>query len=383
MTCRRIAVSLESRATYGYARNVLRAMRNVPELEPVTLVSGMHLMPELGNSVELIRRDGFPVSAEIPLAPAGNGRGAWPRAMGQAMTGFADSLEALKPDIVLLSGDRAETLTLCVTAAYMGIPIAHIQAGDRSGHIDDAARYAIGKFAHIHLASCEDSADRLRRMGEQEFRLFNVGAPQLDDMVDRDFAAHAMTLDGHEFNLRQPYVLLVQHPVLVERGEAADQMRDALDACLETGLPVVWIYPNSDAGFQDIVELINGHAGNPQLLSVQNLERDDYLTLLANAAILVGNSSSGILEAPTFRIPVVNIGNRQRGRPQASNILNCGYARAEIARTIAAGLGDPDVRAACARAVNPYGDGRSGPRICEILRDIPLDRRLLDKQNTY
>lgn len=146
---------------------------------------------------------------------------------------------------------------------------------------------------------------------------------------------------------------------------------------------MVWIYPNSDAGFQDIVELIDRHASNPQLLSVQNLERDDYLTLLANAAILVGNSSSGILEAPTFRIPVVNIGNRQRGRPQASNILNCGYAKGEIARTIAAGLGDPDVGAACARAVNPYGDGRSGPRICEILRDIPLDRRLIDKQNTY
>lgn len=380
---RRIAVSLESRATYGYARNVMRAMRNYAELEPVTLVTGMHLMAELGNSVELIRNDGFPVSAEIPLAPSGTGAGAWSRAMGQAMSGFADSLERLKPDIVLLSGDRAETLTLCVTAAYMGIPIAHIQAGDRSGHIDDAARYAIGKFTHIHLASCEDSAERLRRMGEQEFRIFNVGAPQLDDMIGHEFVAPSLPLDGRTFDLGQPYVLLVQHPVMAERQDVGAQMRETLEACLETGLPVVWIYPNSDLGFQEIVGLIESYAEDPRLVPVQNLKRDDYLMLLANAAILVGNSSSGILEAPTFRVPVINIGNRQRGRPQASNILNCGYTRTEIAQTIAAALNDNDVRAACARAVNPYGDGRSGPRICEVLRDIALDQKLIDKQNTY
>ncbi len=379
---RRILVSLESRATYGYSRNVMRAMRDFPELELATLVTGMHLMEEMGNSVALIERDGFPMTARVPLAPSGDGAGAWSRAMGEAMAGFAEAMERIAPDIVLLSGDRAETLTLCVAAAYMGLPIAHIQAGDKSGHIDDAARYAIAKLAHIHFASCDDSAERLRRLGEQDFRIFNVGAPQLDDM-DRPFPPRRLAVEGGEIDLAAPYVLLVQHPVMAERDEAARQMEASIEACLETGLPVVWIYPNSDLGYRDIVALIARYRAHPRVRAVANLERDDYLALLKNARALVGNSSSGILEAPSFKVPVVNVGNRQRGRPQASNILNCPPEREAIAATLEKALHDPDFRAACARAVNPYGDGRSGPRICRILSEIALDRRLMDKETTF
>lgn len=382
MAARRILVTLESRATYGYSRNVMRAMRAFPELELATLVTGMHLMEELGNSVALIERDGFPVTARVPLAPSGDGAGAWSRAMGEAMAGFAEAMERIAPDIVLLSGDRAETLTLCVTAAYMGLPIAHIQAGDKSGHIDDAARYAIAKLAHIHFASCADSAERLRRLGEQDFRIFNVGAPQLDDM-DRPFPPRRLSVEGGEIDLAEPYILLVQHPVMAERDEAARQMEASLEACLATGLPVVWIYPNSDLGYRDIVALIARFRVHEGVRTVANLKRDDYLALLKNARVLVGNSSSGILEAPSFKLPVVNVGNRQRGRPQASNILNCPPERAAIATAIATALHDPAFRAACARAVNPYGDGRSGPRICRILSEIALDRRLMDKETTF
>ncbi|MEX2643533.1 MAG: UDP-N-acetylglucosamine 2-epimerase [Acetobacterales bacterium] len=383
MARRRILVTLESRATYGYARNVMLAMRDVPELEPVTLVTGMHLMPELGNSIDLIRADGFPVSATVPMAPAGEARSAWSKALGSAIAGYADAYEELAPDVVLLSGDRAETLGCCVAAAYMGLPIAHIQAGDRSGHIDDAARYAIGKLAHIHFASCEDSAERLRRMGEQEFRLFNVGAPQLDDIVGQDYRAGSVVLDGRGIDLNGDYLLVVQHPVMVDRDEATAQMRATLDACLDSGARVIWIAPNSDLGFQGILALMREFDADDRVAVLRNVERHDYFRLLANAAALVGNSSSGILEAPSFRVPVVNIGERQRGRPQASNIFDCPHDRAAIAATIRRVLTDAGAKAAVARAENPYGDGRSGPRICEILRDIPLDRRLLDKQGTY
>lgn len=379
---RRVLVTLESRATYGYSRNVMRAMRAVPELELATLVTGMHLMKEMGNSVELIARDGFPITARVPLAPRGDGAGAWSRAMGEAMAGFAEAMERIAPDIVLLSGDRAETLTLCVAAAYMGLPIAHVQAGDKSGHIDDAARYAIAKLAHIHFASCASSAERLRRLGEQEFRIFNVGAPQLDDM-DRDFPPRPLVADGVTLDLAEPYLLLVQHPVMAERDEAAAQMAATLEACLASGLRVIWLYPNSDLGFRDIVGVIERYRARPEIRAVANLERDDYLTLLRNAAALVGNSSSGILEAPSFKVPVVNIGNRQRGRPQASNIVNCDAGCDAVSAAIAKALDDPGFRAACTRAVNPYGDGRSGPRICEILAEIPLDRRLADKETMY
>lgn len=380
---RKILLSLESRATYGYSRNVLRAMKEFPNLEPLTLVSGMHLMPELGSSIELIEQDGFPISAKVELAATDKGKGAWARAMGRAMPGFADALEELDPDIVLLFGDRAETLTLCVTAAYMGIPTAHVQAGDKSGHIDDAARYAIAKLAHIHLASCKDSADRVRNLGEEDFRIFDVGAPQLDDLVGHDYTADTVNINGEDLDLTDPYFLLVQHPVMAESDDVKPQMKEAIEACLSFGQRVFWIYPNSDFGFQGILDLIEEYKANDLIVPISNVDRDTYSTLLANARALVGNSSSGILEAPTFKVPVVNIGNRQRGRQQASNIFNCGYSKEEITSCISSVMNDAEAQALIAKAENPYGDGKSGKRICEILQDIALDRRLLDKITTY
>ena len=382
MARRKLLFILESRATYGYSKNVIQAARAFPALEIQTVVTGTHLLADLGNSIELIRADGIPISAEVPMAPADTRKGAWSRAMGQSISGFADAFEALNPDIVVLSGDRAESFGACVAASYMSVALAHIQAGDKSGHIDDAARMAIGKLAHIHLASCEDSAERLRRMGEQEWRIHNVGAPQLDNIAGRDYAARSIGIAGRTHDLSAPYVLLVMHPVLVEREDAARQMGAAIAASLGSGLPVFCIYPNSDLGYQGIVGVIE-ETDRSRFTALRNVEREEYLTLLANAAVLVGNSSSGILEAPSFKVPVVNIGERQRGRPQASNILNCGYAESEISATIRQALGDPAFRAASAAAVNPYGDGRSGERICRILEGVAIDRALLDKQTVY
>lgn len=380
---RRILATLESRATYGYSRNVMRAMRDFRGLELATLVTGMHLMPELGNSIALIRQDGFPISATVPMAPQDDRPSAWARALGEAITGYAHAFETVVPDIVLIFGDRAESFGCCVAAAYMGLPIAHVQAGDKSGHIDDAARMAIAKLAHIHLASCENSADRLRRLGEQEFRIFNVGAPQLDDIVDREFRATSVTIDGRTHDLSRPYLLVLQHPVMADRDESGSQMRQTLEASAATGFPVYCIYPNSDLGYRAILAAIAEHRDGGQVTLLSNVERDQFLTLLANAAALVGNSSSGILEAPSFRVPVINIGERQRGRPQASNILNCPHDQGAIGAAIERALHDIAFRATCTQAINPFGDGRSGRRICEILERQTLDANLLDKETVY
>lgn len=382
MSPRKILFILESRATYGYSKNVIDAAAGFPGLEVMTVVTGTHLMPELGNSIDLIRADGLPISAEVPMAPADTRQGAWSRAMGRAIEGFANVFEDLGADIVLLSGDRAETFGACVAASYMSIPLAHVQAGDKSGHIDDNARMAIGKLAHIHLASCEDSAERLRRMGEEEWRIHNVGAPQLDNILGRDYSSDSVVIDGQTHDLTDPYILLVMHPILVERAEAAQQMRAALEAAMSSGLPVFCVYPNSDLGFQEIVGVIESES-DTEFTALRNVKRDEYLTMLANSSVLVGNSSSGILEAPSFKIPVVNIGNRQRGRPQASNILNCGYETEQIAAAINKARNDATFREDCRNAVNPYGDGKSGERICRILQEVALDRALLDKQTVY
>lgn len=379
---RRVLVTLESRATFGYSVNVIKTAMVDPALEVQTLVTGMHLMPELGGTVATLHQAGIPMSASVPLSP-GPRPADWPRAMGQAIAGYADAYEALAPDIVLISGDRGETFALAVAAVYMGLPVAHIQAGDKSGHIDDAARMALAKLVHIHLAPGRDAAERLRRLGEQEFRIFDTGAPQLDDMVGRCFERDTVSLDGTEFDLRQPYIVLLQHPILAERADAGRQIEASLRACLATGMPIVWIYPNSDLGFRDILSVIEREKGNGRISAVANLDRERYLALLANCACLVGNSSSGILEAPTFRIPVVNIGSRQRGRPQAANILNCGYDAKEIERTIRKSHTDAAFRNACAGAVNPFGDGQSSRRIVDILRDIAIDEALFDKQTVY
>ena len=379
---RRVLVTLESRATFGYSVNVIKRAMADPGLEVQTLLTGMHLMPELGNSQSMLHRAQIPISATVPLTP-GAGRAGWPVAMGHAISGFAEAYDRLDPDVVLISGDRAETFALAVAAVYMGLPVAHIQAGDKSGHIDDAARMALAKLVHIHLAPGADAVERLRRLGEQEFRIFDTGAPQLDDMVGRSFKQDCITLDGKDFDLTSPYVVLIQHPVMHEHDRIVAQIEATLHACFATGLGIVWIYPNSDFGFRDILAIIERQHSHDRIVAVPNLDREDYLTVLANCACLVGNSSSGLLEAPTFRIPVVNIGNRQRGRPQALNIVNASHDPADIERAIRFVLSDAKFRDACSRAVNPFGDGKSAERIVGVVRDILIDNALLDKQTTY
>jgi GDP/UDP-N,N'-diacetylbacillosamine 2-epimerase (hydrolysing) len=379
---RRVLVTLESRATFGYSVNVIKRAMADPALEVQTLLTGMHLMPELGSSQSMLHRAQIPISATVPLTP-GAGRAGWPVAMGHAISGFAEAYDRLDPEVVLISGDRAETFALAVAAVYMGLPVAHIQAGDKSGHIDDAARMALAKLVHIHLAPGADAVERLRRLGEQEFRIFDTGAPQLDDMVGRSFKQDRITLDGKDFDLTEPYVVLIQHPVMHEHDRIVAQIEATLHACFATGLGIVWIYPNSDFGFRDILAIIERQHSHDRIVAVPNLDREDYLTVLANCACLVGNSSSGLLEAPTFRIPVVNIGNRQRGRPQALNIVNASYEPADIERAIRFVLTDAKFRDACSHAVNPFGDGESAERIVGILRDIRIDDALLDKQTTY
>ena len=379
---RRLLITLESRATFGYSVNVIRRAMADPALEVQTLVTGAHLMPELGNTESMLYQAQLPISASVPLSP-GLGRTGWSVAMGHAISGFAEAYERLKPDIVMISGDRAETFALAVSAVYMGLPVAHIQAGDKSGHIDDAARMALAKLVHIHLAPGQDAVQRLRRLGEQEFRIFDTGAPQLDDMVGRSFKKDRINLGGVEFDLRAPYILLLQHPVMHEHDRVVGQIEATLRACIAVGMAIVWIYPNSDFGFRDILSVIQREGGHDRIVALPNLGREDYLTIHANCACLVGNSSSGLLEAPTFQVPVVNIGTRQRGRPQAANIVNTSYDTDDIERTIRFTHTDRAFREACRKAINPFGDGQSSRRIVGILRDITIDEALLDKQTTY
>lgn len=384
MKKRRILLTLESRATYGYSRNVLREIKKYENLEPLTLVTGIHLIDDLGSSIDLIENDGFIISSQVELEPKecdGNAR--WSIAMGKAIADFAKEFKRLKPDIILLFGDRGETISLCIAAAYMNIPIAHVQAGDKSGHIDDAARYAIAKLSHIHFASCADSAERVRKLGEQDFRIHNVGAPQLDDIEGRVFPREDYQIGKDTIFKDEKYFMIIFHPVFIEEDEIDEQLsniRKALEEYKE--YKFIWIYPNSDFGYEKIIKFISNITSKNYIFT-ENLDRDLFLAILANSSALIGNSSSGILEAPSFNIPVINIGNRQRGRQQADNIINCGYDHEGIQDAINHALTDQMFIEKCSKSINPYGDGKSSKRICDILEFVDIDKKLLDKQITY
>jgi GDP/UDP-N,N'-diacetylbacillosamine 2-epimerase (hydrolysing) len=380
---RRIAVIASSRATYGYKRKIIRLIHESSDLEPLLIVTGMHLLKEYGYSVDEIERDGCPIAARVEMTVGGDTPSAWAKSIGVEIQSLAQVFEILKPDIVLVTGDRGEMFAAAATAAYMNIPAAHIQAGDVSGHIDGSARHAMTKLCHIHFPSCEDSATRVRQMGEEPWRIFNTGAPQLDEILHSKKMPRKKLNDIFGFDFSEPVILVIQHPVLVEHGKAGAQMTETMEAVKKLGMQTLVIYPNMDAGGLQAIDVIKKYESLPFIRTHRNIDREIFISLLNSVSVIIGNSSCGILEAPSFKLPAVNIGNRQRGRMQATNVINVNHSRREITKTVSKALFDRDFRTALLSCVNPYGDGRSSERIVKVLRQIKIDQKLLDKQITY
>jgi UDP-N-acetylglucosamine 2-epimerase (non-hydrolysing)/GDP/UDP-N,N'-diacetylbacillosamine 2-epimerase (hydrolysing) len=380
---RKIAVVSEARATYGYIRRLMQLIQRSARLELQLIVTGMHLLKEYGHSVDEIVRDGFTPSARVDMYVGGDSPTAWSKSLGVEIQGLAQVFDMLKPDLMLVAGDRAEILAATVAAVYMNIPVAHIQSGDLSGHIDGSARHAITKLAHVHLPSCEDSAERVRNLGEEPWRIFNVGAPQLDDVVHgkkigRDELAGMFRLD-----FGRPVLLVIQHPVLTEVHLARKQMEETMAAVRDSGHQALVIYPNVDAAGREIISVIEQYRDCPSIRAFRNLDREVFLSLLGAVSVLVGNSSVGILEAPSFKLPAVDIGSRQTGRMRACNVITLPeFDRKIIRQEIDRALHDPVYRSALETCVNPYGDGNSSERICRILEEIDMSR-LLNKHMTY
>jgi UDP-N-acetylglucosamine 2-epimerase (non-hydrolysing)/GDP/UDP-N,N'-diacetylbacillosamine 2-epimerase (hydrolysing) len=383
MNKRKIAVVSEARATYGYIRRLMQLIQRSDRLELQLIVTGMHLLKEYGHSVDEIIRDGFTPAARVDMYVGGDSPTAWSKSLGVEIQGLAQVFDMLRPDLMLVAGDRAEILAATVAAAYMNIPVAHIQSGDLSGHIDGSARHAITKLAHIHLPSCEDSAERVRKLGEEPWRIFNVGAPQLDDVIHgkklgRDELARMFMVD-----FGKPVLLVIQHPVLAEVHLARKQMEETMAAVRDSGHQALVIYPNVDAAGREIISVIEQYRDCPTIRAFRNLDREVFLSLLGAVSVLVGNSSVGILEAPSFKLPALDIGSRQTGRMRACNVITVPeFDRKTIRQALDRALHDPVFRSALDTCVNPYGDGNSSERICRILEEIDLSK-LLNKHMTY
>ena len=380
---RKIAVVTSTRALYGYDRRIMKLIDDSEELELQAIVTGMHLLKEYGLSAQEVERDGFQIAAKVDMCVGGDTPVAFAKSLGVCIQSMAQVFEMLSPDILLISGDRGEILATVMTAAYMSIPVAHIQSGDLSGHIDGSARHAITKLSHIHFPSCDDSAKRVEKLGEEPWRIFMVGSPQLDDMVRGQNVAPEVVAETLGLDLGKQTAIVVQHPVLAEQHKAEEQMIETMEAIKQVGIQTVVIYPNVDSAGQEIVKVIDRYSDLPLIKVCRNLDRGIFLGLAKTASVLVGNSSSGILEAPSFKLAAVNIGNRQRDRMQASNVINAPHDRQKIAEAIEKALHDPEFKAALSQSVNPYGDGYSSERIVKVLSEIGLGQELLDKKMTY
>lgn len=380
---RKICIIGTSRATYGYKKKIIKLVHESDDLELQLIVTGMHPLKQYGYSISEIHDDKIPITLQIDMMIGGDSPSSYAKSLGVEMQSLVQAFDMLDPDIVLVTGDRGEMFVACATAAYMNIPVAHIQSGDVSGHIDGSARHAMTKLAHIHLPACEDSAIRVEKMGEESWRIHNVGAPQLDAIVQDDRIGKSEISKIFNIDFEKKVLLVLQHPILVENENASSQMEETLQAVKEIGCSTIVVYPNIDAGNESIIKIIEKYGKLDNIQIERNMERHVFLGLLSHVSVLVGNSSSGILEAPSLKLATVNIGNRQRGRMQASNVINCGYNKVEIKDSIKKALYDKKFLKELRNCINPYGDGYSSERIVEILRTIEINDKLLDKTITY
>jgi UDP-hydrolysing UDP-N-acetyl-D-glucosamine 2-epimerase len=378
---KRIAVATTSRSEYGILRPVLRRIEADEELELLLIVSGSHL-GGAHRSIEEIERDGIAVSARVPLFEEGlDDPVGFAAAVGRGVEGFARVLAELAPDVVLFVGDRAELLAVAAAALPQRIPLAHVHGGEVSeGAFDELTRHALTKLSHLHFASTEEHARRIRQLGEEPWRVVVSGAPALDA-----FAA-AGRVDDAELErlvgmpLDRPTLLVTYHAPTLENGDVREGARAVLDAVELSGLPAVLTYPNADPGGVAIAGLIDDYvSGREDARSVPNLGADAYAALLRRVAAMVGNSSSGLIEAPSFELPVVNVGSRQDGRLRAANVIDVGADAGAIVAAIRRAV-SPEFRAGLAGLVNPYGDGLAAERIVETLKATEPGPRLLRKR---
>lgn len=378
---RKIAIIAGSRGEYGYFRPVIREIIKRKNLDYGIVVSNMHVLDSFGSSITEIEKDGFKIHTSIFNTFDGYNHLTMTKSLAVFMIQLPEILKQMETDMILLAGDRGEQLIGAITGAYMYIPTAHIQAGEVSGNIDGVTRHAISKFAHIHFASNKDALNRVLKMGEESFRVHNVGAPMLDELVAGFKTPEEKVYKKFNLEKKRPIMLFVYHSVTEEIADLSWHMDEILTAVKTFPHQIVVILNNSDAGSRVIREKITSYK-TPAMSIYPNIPREDYVGLMNIADVIVGNSSSGIIEAPTFKLPAVNIGNRQRGRLQSTNVVNVGYEAAAIKKAISKAI-SKEFKARVAKCSNPYGDGQSAKRIVDILEFVPIDDKLLIKRITY
>lgn len=375
---RRICYVTGTRADFGLMAGTLRQAARAPGLAVSLCVTGMHLLPEYGETVREIEASGLAISARIPVLLNGSTGGIMARAIAGELFGMVDAFERERPDLVVVLGDRGEMLAGALAAIHLNIPIVHIHGGERSGTVDEPVRHAISKLAHYHFVATEHSRQRLISMGEWPEHIFVTGAPGLDGLAEMAQGDRSKLAAKFDLDPSRPIALLVFHPVLQEWQAAGQQVKAVLDGVIASGCQALCLMPNSDAGGSLIRTSLEALAATSGIRLVDHLPRDQYLCWLTACDVMVGNSSSGIIEAASFGLPVVNVGSRQDGRERSGNTVDVPPEATAVRDAVSAAL------AHGRRTTNNiYGDGRAGERMVRLFQGVPLTPDLLKKTNAY
>ena len=375
---KKILLVLESRASYGYSKNLLQILKKDKKIKTKTVVTGTHLSKELGYSIKNLKSDNIKIDYRLNFNNKDIVYG-----IGKLTLEANKVISDFKPNIVLIFGDRIELIPFAISCSYRNdVLLAHVQAGDRSGHIDDMTRMALAKLCHIHFPATILAQKRLIKLGEQKKRIFLVGAPQLDDINYKELSKiNNIKIGKKIINLKkQEYFVLLQHPVFKNQNEYLKLFKKTINACNKFDKKIFVIYPNYDPGYKPIIKFIKNQKDKKKFIIIKNLERKKFLALVLHSNCFIGNSSAGLLESPSLKVPVVNIGDRQIYREQNNNIFNAKYITHDIYRKIKKAQ---KLKNKLSKIKNIHGDGKSSKRIYKILNKIKINKYFLNKDTTY
>lgn len=381
---RKIAVITGTRAEYGLMYWIIKGIHEEPDLELQLIVTGMHLSPEFGLTVQEIEKDGFQIAERVEMLLSSDTDSAIATSMGLGMIGFAKAYSRLRPDIILVLGDRFEMLAAVSASVPFRIPVAHIHGGESTeGLIDEPIRHAITKMSHLHFTSTDRYRDRVIQMGEQPENVFYFGAPGLDNVQKLNLMSKEEVSSKLVLPLSKKIGVVTYHPVTLDKDSAKDQITEIFEA-LEDYENVFWVFtlPNADTKGRIIIAEVEGFVSKNKEKgkAFTSLGQINYLSLLAHADVMVGNSSSGLIEAPSFELPVVNIGDRQRGRIRAQNVIDVPECnKMAIVEAIGKAISD-DRKDSLKGMKNPYGEGGASEKITEKLKTVFLDETLIKKR---
>jgi len=371
---RKIAIFTSTRAEYGLLRPLMREICARESLQLQVIVSGTHLSAAHGRTVQEIESDGFPISATIDMGLQGDSALATARSAAAALAGVAEALDRLRPDLLVLLGDRFELLAAAQAAVLSRVPIVHIHGGETTeGALDEFVRHAVTKLAHYHFAAAQPYADRLLQMGEDASRVWMTGAPAMDNIAGLEAVTRQELEAFMGVPLGTPSFLVTYHPVTLDPHGGVEAVQAMLDALDETGGTVILTGSNADPGAAPIRAALQAFAAerHGRVAMVESFGARRYLSLMRLVDVVVGNSSSGLLEAPAVGVPTVNIGDRQKGRLSAPSVIHCREDRASIRAALHTAL-SPAHKALSARRQTPYGEPGAARRMADILETLPL-----------